>query len=142
MIDLPEDESRKRIEQLQEYLIRTGMDCAFVFHNVDRFYYTGTMQDGILMVHVNHEPVLYIRRTLSRATEESTLEHVLGFRNLRNIAEYMAENSLSCRQVGTDMDILPAKLYVGLGKVFPDAEIVDISGFIRRQRSVKSSFEH
>ena len=141
MIDLSENESRQRTEELREYLIRTGMDCAFVFHNVDRFYYTGTMQDGVLVVHVNHEPVLYIRRTLSRAKQESTLEHVQGFRNLRDIAEHMAENSLSCRQIGTDMDILPAKLYVGLGKVFPEAEIMDISGFIRRQRSVKSSFE-
>ncbi len=141
MINFPVDESRRRLEYLRDYLIRTEMDCAFVFHNVDRFYYTGTLQDGVLLVHVNHDPVLFIRRTLSRATQESALEHVVGFRNLRDIAGFMADNNLSCSQVGTDMDILPAKLYVGLNSVLPDAEIVDISGFVRRQRAVKSSYE-
>jgi Xaa-Pro aminopeptidase len=141
MIDLPEEESTQRIEALREYLIRTGMDCAFVFHNVDRFYYTGTMQDGVLLIHVNHDPVLFIRRTLSRAIEESTLRHVVGYRSLREIAEFMNDRDLTCRHAGTDMDILPAKLYVGLHKVFPDVDIIDISGVVRRQRAIKSVLE-
>ena len=141
MISLPEDESRRRLGELREYLIRTGMDCAFVFHNVDRLYYTGTMQDGILMVHVNHDPVLFIRRTLSRARQESPLTHILSLQSLREIAAFMGDNGLSCRQAAIDMDILPAKLYAGLCKVLPETETVDISGVIRRQRAVKSRFE-
>lgn len=141
MISLPKDESTRRVEGLREYLIRAGMDCALIFHNIDRFYYTGTLQDGVLMVHVNHDPILFIRRTLSRAREESALEHVVGFRNLREIVDFMHDHDLSAGQVGADMDILPAKLYLGLKEVLPDGEIVDIAGFIRRQRAVKSPYE-
>ena len=95
MISLPKDESTRRVEGLREYLIRVGMDCALIFHNIDRFYYTGTLQDGVLMVHVNYDPILFIRRTLSRAKEESALEHVVGFRNLREIVDFMNDHDLS-----------------------------------------------
>jgi Xaa-Pro aminopeptidase len=92
-------------------------------------------------VHVNHNPILFIRRTLSRAREESAVENVVGFRNLREIVDLMNDHDLSYGQIGVDIDILPAKLYLGLKELVPDAEILDIAGFIRRQRAVKSPYE-
>jgi Xaa-Pro aminopeptidase len=141
MNSLPSDENAGRILVLQEYLERAGIDCALIFHNIDRYYYTGTLQDGVLMVHVAHDPVLFIRRTLSRAREETTLEHVVGFQSLREVWDFMQDHGLPCRQIGMDMDVVPAKIYLGLTEIFPETLFIDLAGFIRRQRAVKSLFE-
>ncbi len=141
MISLTSDESARRILVLQEYLERAGIDCALIFHNVDRYYYSGTLQDGVLMVHVSHDPVLFIRRTLSRAREEAAVENVVGFQSLREVWDFIQDYGLPCRQVGMDMDVVPAKMYLGLTEIFSETAFIDIAGFIRRQRAVKSRFE-
>jgi len=141
MIKLPLEESERRLSALQEYLSRAGIGCAFIFHNVDRFYYTGTIQDGVLMVPAAREPVLFVRRTLSRAREESPLESIIGFGSLREIRDYVQDSGISSLSMGMDLDVVPAKIYLGFQSLFPGAGFEDISPFVRRQRAVKSPFE-
>jgi Xaa-Pro aminopeptidase len=130
-----------RIGVLQRNLIKAEIDCAILLQNVDRYYYTGTFQDGALFVHTEHEPVLFIKRALSRAIEESPIDLIIGYRKLSSLGEFLHENHLSSRKIGIDMDVIPAKLYLDLQSVFPESELVDISESVRRQRAVKSSFE-
>jgi Xaa-Pro aminopeptidase len=138
---LPSEESDRRIAVLKEALYRAGMDCACIMHNVDRFYYTGTMQDGILVVSTKGDPVLFIRRTLSRAREESPIRDIRGYRSLREIREYVADSVIPHRRIGLDLDVVPAKFYLGFVSLFPDSSIEDVSSHIRRQRSIKSAYE-
>ncbi len=130
-----------RIRILRRNLIKMEIDCPLLMQNVDRYYYTGTFQDGALLVHTEHEPVLFIRRTLSRAIEESPIDSIIGFRKLSSVGEFLRENQLNSSKIGIDMDVIPAKLYLFLKSVFPESELVDLSESVRRQRAVKSSFE-
>jgi Xaa-Pro aminopeptidase len=135
------EEYMGRIRLLKRNLIKAEIDCAILLQNVDRYYYTGTFQDGALLVHTEHEPVLFIKRSLSRAIEESPINLITGFKKLSSLGEFLIDNRLSSRRIGIDMDVVPAKLYLVLQSVFPESELVDISESVRRQRAVKSSFE-
>jgi Xaa-Pro aminopeptidase len=141
MIPLPLEESRNRIRILQNHLNEVGLDAACIMHNVDRFYYAGSMQDGVLLVPAADDPVLFVRRTLSRARDESPLENVVSFQRFRHMREYLEDCVIRHGSIGMDLDVVPAKLYLGFQRTFPESSVVDISGFVRRQRAVKSSFE-
>lgn len=137
----PANEIDGRVSALAEQLRRMNMDCAFLTQNADRFYYTGTLQDGILMVHAEHPPVLFIKRTLSRAREESPLRDIVNYRSTGEIKAFMDDNRLPSLVVGMTMDVVPAKLYLAFRELFPDAAFVDVSWSVRIQRAVKSRYE-
>jgi Xaa-Pro dipeptidase len=99
------------------------------------------MQDGVLLVPVSGDPVLFVRRTLARARDESPLQRIVGFKSLREIRDYAQDNALPFKSVGIDLDVVPAKLYLGFQSLFPNTEFGDLSPYIRRQRAVKSPFE-
>jgi len=141
MRKLPEAEIKKRLFLLSESLSREGIDIALIAQNVDRLYYSGTLQDGMLLVGGGNEPVLFVRRTLSRAREESPLNTVIGMTRLREVAEYIKDMGFGRGRIGIEMDILPVKLYRVLADSLPETSFVDISSIIRMQRAVKSGFE-
>ncbi|MFW6139346.1 MAG: aminopeptidase P family N-terminal domain-containing protein, partial [Spirochaetota bacterium] len=62
-MNLPSKEIKTRIKTLQKHLTAQGINLALVMQNVDQYYYTGTMQDGVLVVPSKGPPVLFIRRT-------------------------------------------------------------------------------
>ncbi len=141
MRKLPETEIKGRLAILSESLSREGIGCALIAQNVDRLYYSGTLQDGILLVGSGYEPLLFVRRTLSRAREESPLDTVIGMARLGEVAEYIKDRGLDRGRIGIEMDVLPVKLYRALADSLPESSFVDISSIIRMQRAVKSAYE-
>jgi Xaa-Pro aminopeptidase len=129
------------IHTLQQALIDGEVDAALIFQNVDLFYYTGTIQDGVLLVPREGDPVLFIRRSLGRAREESPLGQVTGFRKLGEIADYLQDSRLPRSVIGLEMDVLPAQIYMDLGRLLPGTRFQDVSAVIRGQRAVKSPME-
>jgi Xaa-Pro dipeptidase len=137
----PDAEIERRLSRLSDRLDRLGVHCAILFQNVDRFYYSGTAQDGVLLVRCGGEPVLFVKRTLERARQESPIQRVVGYLRIREVYEYIADHGLHTERVGLEMDTIPAKYYLGLTRFFPSVEFVDISKEILHQRSVKSEHE-
>ncbi|MGQ9616314.1 MAG: M24 family metallopeptidase [Spirochaetota bacterium] len=138
---IPYGELERRISFFKEQLSKMGVGCALITQNADRYYYTGTVQDGILMIHADHQPVLFIKRTLSRAREESPIRNVLEMRRLDDIRGYMDDNNLIVDRIGITMDVVPAKLYMNIASLFTGVSFVDISKSVRMQRAVKSVHE-
>ncbi|MFW6182090.1 MAG: aminopeptidase P family N-terminal domain-containing protein, partial [Spirochaetota bacterium] len=136
-----EAEIRTRLRLLQRAMAEQGMDLALILQNVDLFYYTGTIQDGLLVVPADGEPVLFVRRVLERAREESPLRDVRGYARLQEIADYLLDTGRDTGAMGLELDVLPAGLYLRLQDLLPHATFQDISPLIRFQRAVKSSCE-
>jgi Xaa-Pro dipeptidase len=134
-------EVQDRLHALRRILDDEGIDAALIFQNVDLFYYSGTMQDGVLLVRRDGEPALFIRRTLSRAREESPIREIVGLRRLEEIAAYLSDSNLPRGVIGLEMDILPAQTYLRLQELFPESRFLDLSAVIRSQRAVKSPYE-
>jgi len=142
MKTIPDREITRRVRSLCELLKAKDVNFALIFQNTDRFYFTGTLQDGVLLVPTDgRSPVLFIKRTLERALEESPLENIIGFTDIREVYEYIWDQELDPATVGLEMDIIPAKFYLNLLRSFPQTRFVDISKEIRSIRAIKSEFE-
>ncbi|MCR8644737.1 Xaa-Pro peptidase family protein [Paenibacillus sp. N1-5-1-14] len=80
---------KKREQRLQAGMNNHGIDVFVVTQNIDLYYMTGSMQNGYLFVPAVGESVFMVRRSISRAEEESAFEvEVLG--SLRTLQERLA----------------------------------------------------
>ena len=120
--------------------VRGFMDCdsLIVLQNVDQFYLTGTIQNGVLWFPREGEPVFAVRKSHQRALTESALENIVRFRRYGELASLIPDVG---EVLGLELDIVPVALYRQITKVFPDCEVVDSSMALRRARAVKTDFE-
>ena len=120
--------------------VRQCMDCdsLVVLQNVDQFYLTGTIQDGVLWFPYDGEPVFAVRKSHKRAIEESALTNIVPFRKYRELEALFPNPG---EVFGVEMDIVPVTLYRQIEKVFPNSRIVDCSMTLRKARSVKTEYE-
>jgi Xaa-Pro aminopeptidase len=141
MKKVPERELARRARGLQERVNERGVDFCLFAQKADRYYLSGTVQDGVCLVPREGEPVLFVRRTFERALEESSLKTILPYDRYEDIRAYVKDNGIPCGVIGLEMDILPARFYLSLVSLFPGARFEDVSMDIRGVRSVKSPWE-
>jgi Xaa-Pro aminopeptidase len=132
------EETTKRISRLQAELTGQGIDGALVIYPIDVYYFAGTRQNSVLWVPATGEPFLLVRKSLSRAKEESLVADVRPFPASR---EFPALFSADIRTVGLMLDVLPTQKYNFYAKLMTGREFVDISAINREIRSVKSAWE-
>lgn len=138
----PRSELETRIGRLQSHLRGMGVDGALILQNADAFYFAGTIQQGQLYVPAEGKPLLMIRKSLERARAESALERIIPMKSPRQLPELLAAHDLPIPEtLGMELDVLPANLYLGFGKILETTRILDISHPIRRVRAVKSPYE-
>lgn len=103
---VPEGEIRARIEALQARLSARGLRGALLNGRVDRFYLSGTAQEGLLWVGCDGDPRLFVLRDVARAKEETPFEviPVAGWRGLWGRAREVA----AAGGVGLTLDALTA----------------------------------
>ncbi|MBN2324692.1 MAG: aminopeptidase P family protein [Spirochaetes bacterium] len=147
MKTVPETELKARIESLSTRLAKERVDIALIVQHVDRFYFTGTMQDGVFVLPQTasgsgfESGALFVKRTLSRAKAESPLPRIFGLERFARIEEYVKDCGFLDGVIGVEADVIPASLYLSLKELWPRTKFVDISPAIREIRAVKSSFE-
>ena len=132
-----------RIARLQEALAGAGADGFVATHHVDIFYLTGTMQSGLLFVPREGEAVFYVRRSVSRAREESRVrtEPLGSLRTLRErLAQAMPRLSGPCT-LAAAFDTLPADGLERLKTALPEASWTNGSALIRTVRMRKDETE-
>ncbi len=138
----PFKEIRPRIERLQTAMGESGIDGALIFQKTDLYYFAGTIQQANLYVPAEGDPVLMARKNSDRARAESPLKRQAAVDTLKQMTEVLARHGIAPpRRLGLELDVIPARLYLSLGEIFPDARQLDISHAIRKIRSVKSEAE-
>lgn len=125
----------ERIKKLKSELERKKIDLALIFQNKDLFYFSGTMQSGVLAVPKNGEPILFIQRNYERAIGETWIKNVV---KIKSFDEIKKEIHAEC--IGVEKDVLPIFMGERIEKIF-SASLVDISGFVREMRAVKDEKE-
>lgn len=136
-----EREYSGRIEALREKMKDSGVEVALILQNVDRFYFSGTLQDGVLMIPYENEPVLFIRRSHKRAEEESYIKNIVEIRGLRDVRDYTVDGGFNIGSIGIEMDTVPVSIFNRLKELFPGSNFIDISDCIKDLRMVKSDIE-
>ncbi len=137
----PALEIHGRIARLQARLRDARLDAAFIVQNADLFYFAGSIQQGILIVPAEGEPVYFVRRVFERAAEESPLSNVRKISSPREVAAYFAEKGISFTAIGFELDVLPVGTFLRFQGVFQGAKPEDVSAILREIRAVKSPHE-
>jgi Xaa-Pro dipeptidase len=131
-------ETEQRLGRLQGELQQQGVDGALIIYPIDVYYFSGTRQNAVLWVPAAGDPILLVRKSLSRAREESAIADIRPFPASR---EFPALLSDAVRKVGLTLDVLPAQQYNFYAKLLSGREFMDISAVNREVRSVKSEWE-
>jgi Xaa-Pro dipeptidase len=138
----PAAEIERRIGRLREELGRAGLDAAVIVQHADLAYFTGTNQQAHLIVPVAGEPRLLVRRVLHRAQRESPLASITPLRSLAGLAGALADAGAGPgSRVGFELDVLPARAYLGYAKRLPGVEVADCTAAVRGARAVKSAWD-
>jgi Xaa-Pro aminopeptidase len=131
-------ESRQRTTAMQSQLISKGLDGALFIFPIDVFYFTGTRQNSTLWIPAEGEPMLLVRKSYSRAKEESPISDIRPFPSSKDFPSLFGDH---LKKIGFTFDVAPVQQLNFYNKMLPGREFIDISGLIRELRSVKSSFE-
>jgi Xaa-Pro aminopeptidase len=142
METVPREEIRQRISRFQTELATNDLEGAFILQNADRFYFTGTIQSAVLFVPSSGDAILMVQKNLTRAQLESSIDNVIRVKNKNHIPQVLKDFGVNqLATAGLEMDVLPANLYIGFKKKFPNCRWVDVSGIIRKLRMIKSAYE-
>ncbi len=116
---------------------KASLDGAFFHYKIDFYYLSGTMQDALLFVPIDDEPILFVRREISRARRESPLERLIPYRSAKEILQYIKP----MKRVGMQLDVIPYNDAVKFKELIGNADFVDVSPLTKELRKVKSPFE-
>jgi Xaa-Pro aminopeptidase len=133
-----QDESLLRVQRFQQMLGEKGVHAALLLMPIDIYYFTGTRQNSALWVPAAGEPVLLVRKSLSRAKAESQLADIRPFPSSKELPALFGEAATT---IGMTFDAVPVQQHSFYSKVLPGRSFVDISMMVREIRSVKSAFE-
>ena len=140
---VPANEIERRLKLAQKALGEAGFDGLLILQNIDRYYFTGTLQDGILWLPNQGEPVFWVRRSLKRARQESPITDLRPqpAESSKLETELRAVIAPQSR-IGLEMDVVPARLLARFQRLLPDScRISDASSLIRDLRACKSPYE-
>ena len=137
-----EEEISKRLNRFQKKLTAHEVDGALIVQKTDLYYLSGTDQDAHLWVPASGQPLLMVHKSMERAMEDAAIEQIVPLNSLSHLPKLIRQHGGELpTQLGLEMDILPAAFYLNYQRLFPDAELVDISPLIRGLRMIKSPYE-
>lgn len=136
----PASELRDRMERFRSRMDRDNpsWECAAIFGRTNQFYFTGTMQDGVLLVPRSGEAVLWVRRSCERALDESHFPNIRPMKSFRDAAAGMGACPGS---VHLETEVVPLALLERFRKYFPFRETGSLDTTAAMVRAKKSTYE-
>jgi Xaa-Pro aminopeptidase len=138
---VPANEIFSRISRLQQELTRTSLTGGIILDAVNTFYYTGTIQNGVLFIPAEGETVFFIRRSLERAKKETPLKTVVPLNSLGELPGRLNEYGHQVSRLGLDESTVPISIFKKVSKVFAQSVFEDIGLMLSMIRAVKSDYE-
>ena len=115
-----------------------GWEIAVIFSKINLYYFTGTMQDGMLIISKEEGETFWVRRSYERALDESLFRVIKPMNSFRDAAESID------RLPGTvhlETEVVPMALYKRFQKHFPFNNFKPLDLAIAAVRAVKSEYE-
>ena len=109
-----------------------------VFGKINQYYFTGTMQDGVLLIPQDGEAVFWVRQSIDRAMDESHFKQIRPMKSYRDAAAGMGKIPDT---VHLETDVVPLGLYQRFQKYFPFSNVRPVDHQLSMLRAVKSEFE-
>ncbi len=137
---VPLDELENRMNRFHLLMDETNpeWEIAIIFSKINLYYFTGTMQDGMLVIPRGKEACFWVRKSFERAKNESYFPKILPMRSYRDASTtFQAVPAI----VYLETEQVPIALFERIRKHFPFREVKAIDSLIQQLRSVKSQYE-
>lgn len=137
---VPLSELEQRLKKFREIMDKKEPEwgLALVAGKVNQYYFTGTMQDGLLFIPRDREAIYYVRRSYERALEESFFPDIRIMSTFRDAASDIGKLPST---VYLEAETIPLAMYGRLAKHFNFTGFKSMDASISRVRSVKSRYE-
>jgi Xaa-Pro aminopeptidase len=137
---VPKNELENRLIRFKENMnqMDENWQTVVIFGKINTYYFTGTMQNGVLIIRKNDESVYFVRKSYERAKIESKFENIIPIKSYRNISEHI---KLDTSSVHLEMEITPVAVYERFNKYFQFKKVLSADLAIMKTRAVKSEFE-
>lgn len=136
----PLTELENRMQQVKNNMdtFNPDWELAVIFSKINLYYLTGTMQDGILFIPRDEEPIFWVRRSYERALEESLFTNIKPMSSFRDAASSF---TVLPDTVYLETEILPLALYQRFHKHFPFKNFKSMDKSVNSARMIKSEYE-
>ena len=136
----PKEEITSRIDKLRGGMTQKGIELAVILQNVDIFYFTGTLQRGVLVVSAEHGPAFFVEKSVFRAKMETPLE-IIPIKRDKEVKDILAEKKMLHGKCAMELDVIPVALCERWKSILGKDSMEDLTQIIKDVRLVKSEFE-
>lgn len=138
---VPREEIYIRTKRLQQELSRASLSGAIILDKINMFYFSGTIQKGVLFVPAEAEPVFFIRRSLERAEKETPLKKLVRLNRFNDICDHLQALRYDLNRLGIDSFTTTISMFERLQKTFPHSTFENVNFMLAVIRAVKSDYE-
>ncbi|MDD3247975.1 MAG: M24 family metallopeptidase, partial [Methanosarcina sp.] len=149
---VPLTELKNRMSCFRKHMYTSNPDweMAVIFRKINLYYFTGTMQDGMLIIPKDGEATFWVRRSYERALDESLFSNIEPMNSFRDAAGSVStvskgsegsEGSKLPDAVYLETEVVPLALYQRFQKYFPFKNVKSVDTQIAAVRAVKSEYE-
>lgn len=137
---VPLSELEMRMSRFREKMdsCHPEWEMAVIFTKVNLYYFTGTMQEGMLLIIRDADPVLWVRRSFDRALDESMFPCIRPMESFRDVAGAIDKIP---ETVHLETEVVPLALYQRFQKYFPSKNVKSLDTQLAAVRAVKSAYE-
>jgi Xaa-Pro dipeptidase len=130
-------------ERMQRFRARMdaenpGWQLAAILGRVNQYYFTGTMQDAMLLIPRDREPTLWVRRSFERARVESLFPDIRPMKSFRDAAQAAPATR---EIIHVEAEVVPLALLERFRKHFPCKTLAGLDAQLAKVRAVKSTYE-
>ncbi|MBP2132972.1 Xaa-Pro aminopeptidase [Methanomicrobium sp. W14] len=137
---IPSGELKKRMKYFHNNMDSKNPEWEYtvIFGKVNQYYFTGTMQDGVLIIPRDEEPVFYVRNSYERAKDESCFSNLKQMQSFRDAAE---DCDIKGESLYTDTEVISYAQLKRFLKHFHFDKTLSADRQIADTRSVKTGYE-
>ncbi len=119
--------------------IHPDWNTSIILSKINQYYFTGTMQDGMLVIKKEESQLYYfVRRSCERAKDESSLAFIYSMSSYRDAAAVLGS---ACGSTYLETEVVTIGILDRLRRHFELGEIHSLDSVIQKVRSVKSPYE-
>jgi Xaa-Pro dipeptidase len=137
-VPLSELEDRMKRFRARMDTARPGWKLTAIVGKISLYYFTGTMQDGLLLIPEGGEAVFWVRQSFERAENESLFPDIRRMSSYRDVAEGMGRLPSA---VYLEADLMTLAQLQRLQKYLPFTDLKAVDEQVAAVRAVKSPYE-
>ncbi|WP_265444658.1 M24 family metallopeptidase [Acetivibrio straminisolvens] len=137
---VPLEELNMRMERFRTVMSQynPGWEMAVIFSKINMYYFTGTMQEGMLLIPRDDEAVLWVRRSYERAEDESLFPLI---RPMGSYRDAVGSYKNLPDTIYLETYFVPLAMFQRFQKYFPFKNVKPLDMIIAKLRSLKSNYE-